>query len=186
MHLGWGHSVGSNDQDIFVGSVLTPQPDSLKTIAEFLMSSCEDPDQVRTVDQLNRWAAYCTYLAAWFLALRARERYPVEWIAAAYEQQVAVLLLSPLVFSDFLAALVAKLSLFGPELADKEWLAEFFSHAAFYGSVVGAFIAGKDANLGLVAALAVLWFCFCIILSLVLKKTLSSENTMFAKPKNWN
>jgi hypothetical protein len=89
-HLGWGQGTDSNDQDKFVGSALTPRPESLKTIAEFLRSTCEKTDRVRDSEQLNKWAAFCSFLAAWFLALRARERYPVDWIAAANEQCIEI------------------------------------------------------------------------------------------------
>ncbi|TXH88662.1 MAG: hypothetical protein E6Q78_09880 [Rhodoferax sp.] len=78
-YLGWGslHREGSDDQ--YIGSALTPRPDALRNIADFLRSSCVPPARVRTVEQLNKWAAYCTFLAAWFLALRNRVSYPVDW-----------------------------------------------------------------------------------------------------------
>jgi hypothetical protein len=89
-HLGWGKIDGGKCDDQFVGSALAPSPESLKKIAEFLRSACVPIDKVCTIEQLNKWAAYCSFLSAWFLALRARERYPVNWMALVHERQIGV------------------------------------------------------------------------------------------------
>lgn len=88
--LGWGSIDCLEGASQFVGSALTPKPESLSRISDFLLSGCVAPHMVCKAEQVNHWAAYCTFMAAWLLALRDRVRYPIVWTDLMDSAQVLV------------------------------------------------------------------------------------------------
>jgi hypothetical protein len=77
--LGWGELPPRAECERYIGSPLAPTPHAVRRVASFLRSGCVPTSKVRSIEHLNAWAAYVSFVLALALSLRARTIYPIHW-----------------------------------------------------------------------------------------------------------